>query len=300
MLPLGDLVREHSLTGYYYADNSQLYVSFKPSEGIKLAEGDLRKCCNNIRSWMTHNMLKLNEDKTEVIVFGTSSVLAQVGTPTINIVDTDIQPTPTVRNLGCVQDNRLNMEQHINKTCQAAFYHLRNIRKVRCYLTKEVTEQLVHAFVTSGLDQCNSLLYGIPERLVRKLQRVQNTAARIITKCGKQDSITQILISLHWLPMAQRIKFKMLLITYHALNGLAPLYLTSLLQQYTPTRSLRSAEQHQLFVPKTRLVSAGDRAFAHAAPVLWNELPNYLRGSNSLTQFKSSLKTLLFKEAYYA
>ena len=96
----------------------------------------------------------------------------------------------------------------------------------------------------------------------------------------------------------QRIKFKVLLLTYRALNGLAPLYLTTLLQKYTPPRSLRSAEHHLLNVPKTRLVSAGDRAFAHAAPVLWNNLPISIRSANSITQFKSSLKTLLFNEAY--
>ena len=298
MLPLGDLVREHGLTGYYYADDSQVYVSFKPSEGIQPAECDLRKCCRSIRSWMTSNMLKLNEDKTEVIIFVSIRTLSQVGTPILNIVDTDIESATTVRNLGCMQDNRLSMEQHINKICQAGFYHLRNIRKVRCYITEKVTEQLVHAFVTSRLDQCNSLLYGIPERHVRKLQRLQNTAARIITKRSKQESITQILISLHWLPVAQRIKFKVLLLTYRALNGLAPPYLSSLLHQHTPSRSLRSAAQHQLDVPKTKLVTAGDRAFAHAAPVLWNSLPINIRCANSLTQFKSGVKTYLFKEAY--
>ena len=105
-------------------------------------------------------------------MFGTSSVLKQVRTPIINIVDTDIRPSSTVYNLGCVQDNRLKMEQHINKVCQAGFYHLRNIRKVRCYLTEEVTEQMVHASVKSRLDQSNSLLYCISNCLLKKLQRV--------------------------------------------------------------------------------------------------------------------------------
>lgn len=247
---------------------------------------------------MTSNMLKLNEDKTEVIVFGTNNTLTQLDAPSVHIGDVDITASSSARNLGCVQDCHLSMELQVNQICKAAFYHLRNISKVRCYLTKEVTEQLVHAFVTTRLDQNNSLLYGIPDRLVRKLQRVQNAAARIVTKSNKQASITQILISLHWLPVAQRIKYKVLLLAFRALNHLAPSYLSSLLHLYTPSRCLRSSEQTLLVVPKTKLVSAGDRAFAHAAPVLWNQLPFNIRMANSLTSFKSSLKTHLFKEAY--
>ena len=103
------------------------------------------------------------------IVFGTSSVLKHMGTPIINIIDTTILSASTARNLGYVQDNKLGMDQHIDKVYHTGFYNVRNIRKVCCYLTEEVTEQMVHTFVTSRLDQCSSLPYSIPDHLVKKL-----------------------------------------------------------------------------------------------------------------------------------
>ena len=110
-------------------------------------------------------MLKINANKTEAIVFGTSSVPKQVGTPIINIIDTDIRSASTVRNLGCVQHSRLSTELQISKVSQAGFYHFRNIRKVRCYLTEEVTEQMGHAFVTDIHTQIRTL-YLIPTSLL--------------------------------------------------------------------------------------------------------------------------------------
>jgi hypothetical protein len=273
MLPLGEIVKRYRLTGYYYADDGQLYLTFKPADGAMVAQSELGKCCEAIKDWMTINMLKLNEDKTEVVAFGTNNVLSKLPTPTIHIGEVDIPASPFARNLGCIQDSQLKMVRQVNQICSAAFYHLRNISRIRSYLTREVTEQLVHAFVVTRLDQCNSLLYGISSGLVQKLQRVQNAAARIVTQTSKRDSITATLYSLHWLPVVQRIQFKVLLFTYRAQNDLAPPYLSDLLVPYMPTRSLRSFDQNLLTVPKTRLLTAGDRVFVHAAPELWNSLP---------------------------
>lgn len=104
-----------------------------------------------------------------------------------------------------------------------------NISKIRKYLTEETTEILVHAFVSSKLDYCNSLLYGLPKHMISSLQSVQNTAARIVTLTKKFDHITPVLIQLHWLPVHFQILFKVLLLVYKALNGMAPLYIMELL-----------------------------------------------------------------------
>ena len=152
-----------------------------------------------------------------------------------------------------------------------------NISKIRKYLTEETTEILVHAFVSSKLDYCNSLLYGLPKHMISSLQSVQNTAARIVTLTKKFDHITPVLIQLHWLPVHFRILFKVLLLVYKALNGMAPLYITELLSYRTCSRTLRSTDQKFLAVPKSRLKTYGDRTFSVAAPKLWNELPLDLR-----------------------
>ena len=114
----------------------------------------------------------------------------------------------------------------------------------------------------------------------------------------KYDHITPVLKELHWIPVKERIVFKILLITFKALNGLAPVYITKLLNRYVPARQLRSSDMLLLKVPSSHLKTYGDRAFSVCAPKLWNQLPYDLKSSISLNIFKTNLKTFLFKQAY--
>ena len=131
-----------------------------------------------------------------------------------------------------------------------------------------------------------------------KLQYVQNCAARLVTRTKRSEHITPVLRELHWLPVRQRIIYKILLLTYKALNSMAPTYLTDLLQRYTPPRQLRSSSKNLLKVPNSNLKSYGERTFQVAAPKLWNELPENVKISNSINEFKTSIKTLLFRDAF--
>ena len=156
---------------------------------------------------------------------------------------------------------------------------------------------MILTYVTSRLDNGNCLLYGISDHLT-KLQRVQNAAARLITKTKKHDHITAVLIDLHWLPIKQRIEYKLLLLTFRSLHGLAASYITDLLIRYEPTRALRSADAQLLEVPRCRLRTQGEKAFSSAAPRLWNNLPLAMRATDSLSSFKKQQKTFLFKRAF--
>ena len=152
-------------------------------------------------------------------------------------------------------------------------------------MSTEQTKTVVHAYVTSKLDQNNSLLSGVPSTKIAKLQRVQNAAAKLIVGAKKRDHVTMILKQLHWLPVEFRIDFKVLLLTYKALHGEGPVYLQSLFEWHRPSRALRSASQLLLSVPVSNLATYGDRAFCVYAPVRWNSLPHKVRSASSTNAF---------------
>ena len=185
------------------------------------------------------------------------------------------------------------MDAHVKKICQSVYYNIHNVNSIRKVLDNKSAALLIHAFVLSRLDIANALLFNITSRNLDKLQHAQNAAARVLSGTSKYDHISPVLKKLHWLPIRKRIEFKILILTWKAVNGLAPNYLQNLVMPYTPARSLRSSHQHLLKIPKTR-VACGERAFSSAAPCLWNNLPFNLRIITSLETFKSKLKSYLF------
>ena len=170
---------------------------------------------------------------------------------------------------------------------------LKRISRIRRYLNSACCEQLVHAFVSSRLDYCNSLLIGLPDKDIFKIQRIQNSAARLVTKAKKRDHITPVLRKLHWLTIDKRIVFKVLIITYKALHGLPPKYIS-----LRSSRILRSNYQDSLRLetPTFKTKNYGGKAFSVCAPRLWNDLPRDLRNSPSLETFQRGLKTYLFNQ----
>jgi len=252
-------------------------------------------CVQDISSWMQANKLKLNDEKTELLVITSTRQKGNITIPGLKVGSCYITPKQSARNIGIMFDDCMNMEAQIKTICRKAFFHLRNIQSIRRCLTFRATEQLIHAFVTSTLDNGNALLFGLPTSLLSKLQRIQNTAARILTHTPKYDHITPVLQRLHWLPVNRRITFKILLMTWRALNNMAPAYIKDLLIAYIPSRNLRSVSNMLLVVPRTRLKSYGDRAFSVAAPKLWNALPDNIRSAQTLSSFKQKLKTHLFQ-----
>ncbi len=160
-------------------------------------------------------------------------------------------------------------------------------------LSTQTFEKVIHAFVTSRLDYCNSLYYGINQSSMERLQLVQNAAARLLTGTRKFQHITPILTTLQWLPVKLRVEYKILTLVFKALNNLAPIYLTELLQTHKSVRPLRSRFLGTLSMPRSRLKHRGDRAFVIVGPTLWNNLPVGTRTTTSLSIFKVMLKSHL-------
>ena len=283
---------------HMYADDTQLYVSFSADNGA-YAKCRLEDCITEIRQWMGKNHLKLNDSKTEFLVLGNPGIHSQIeGISSISIGSTSVDAAESAKNIGAVLDSQLTMAGHVSNVCRSCYMHLHQISQIRPYLTQDAAATIVHSLITSRLDYVNSLLYGLPEYLIKRLQLVQNNAARLILRKRKHDSATPLLKSLHWLPVPQRIEYKINLLTYKALNNLAPKYLSNLLVPYNPSRSLRSSTKGYLTEKKARLKKAGDRSFSVCGPKLWNKLPEIVSKSDSLESFKVALKTHLFREAY--
>ena len=215
----------------------------------------------------------------------------------IKIGDVTVTASPTAKNLGATFDDTMSLKPHVNALVKSCNFQLRSIGQARKFLTKDATEKVLHAFISSRLDNGNSLLCRLPDYIVGKLQRVQNTAARILTRTRKCDHISPVLRSLHWLPVAQRIQFKILTLTFKCLHNKAPQYLMDLIKthdQASDRGNMRSSNKFLLKLPDSNHPTMGDRSFAVAAPTLWNDLPLEIRSCDTFETFKSKLKTYLF------
>lgn len=193
----------------------------------------------------------------------------------------------------------MTMDAHIGKVCSKAFRGLYKIRQIRKFLTEDATKTLIHAFMTSHLDYCNSLFYGVPQYQMDRLQRVLSAAARVTCFIPRYSHITPVLEQLHWLPVRLRIQFKVALLMFKVSRGMAPDYITELFEIKGSGRyALRSSNQKLFMVPRSRYKTFGDRALSLAGPKTWNSLPLSVRNSDTVDSFKTRLKTFLFISAY--
>ena len=291
---LSSLISSFDLDHHLYADDTQLYQAITISSKQRVLD-TVESCTSKIKQWMTENKLKLNEEKTELIVFrknNTDNIIDK-----ISVNGTIINCATSVRNLGFYFDDTLTMNSHISRLCQNLHYQIRNIYRVRHLLDEESCKILVHSLITSRLDYCNSLLHGLPKSSLQKLQKIQNTSARLVTNTRKYDHITPVLKKLHWLPIENRIEYKLACFVFKCLTGSAPAYLSTLIEIYHPPRSLRSSNSLKLSTwhSETKFL---DRSFINAAPRIWNSLSYDTRSCLTFSSFSSKLKTELFHRAF--
>ncbi|XP_072018357.1 uncharacterized protein [Amphiura filiformis] len=294
--PLGDIISSYGLSHMIYADDTQLYIVHDPSkrsESIDIIE----RCVSDIKAWAVTNKLMLNDTKTEVIHLS-SQFVKTLPLPPLTIGNAAIDPSTSARDLGVVIDSALNMKEHVKALTRSASFAIYKIGKICKYLDSKSTERLVHAFVSSRLDccNCNSLLVGLPKYEIAKLQRIQNSAARLVSRAKYRDHMKPVLYDLHWLPIEQRIVYKVLLITFKALHDLAPLYLKELVNTYQPTRSLRSTTQKLLSVRKCNTKFYGERAFCNAAS---SSLVEQLAYTTQICRFHQSFQEYFKNSPFY-
>ena len=244
--------------------------------------------------------LKLNPGKSELIWFDRSSKLLQCTELSFSTSSSLLSPSSTVRDLGVILDSTLSLKPHIAAISRACLFHLRRIRQLRTSLDSASLKTLIHCLILTRLDYCNSILYGLPESTLLPLTKILHQAARLCLGLLYRDHITPALCSLHWLPICERIRFKLALLMYKALTNHLPSYLSSMVTPCNSVKgrsSLRSASAGKYVVPGTRLIF-GRRSFTFAGPSIWNSLPPHVRNSLSESVFRSKLKTYLFQSAY--
>jgi hypothetical protein len=294
------LIEEHGLSLHVYADDTQIYNFCSPAAVQPLSE-QMSVCVDAVELWMRCNRLQLNTAKTEVLWCASSRRQHQIPQSEVRVGTDYITPAASVRNLGIYLDSDVSMRSHVMKTVSGCFAVLRQIRSIRQFVPKRVLESLVVSLVLNRLDYGNAVLAGLPGNLLDRLQSVMNAAARLICSARKYDHVTPLLRDLHWLRIQQRIEFKLAVLVYRCLHGMAPSYLAAGLHRVADIESrqrLRSASTSALDVPSTRHPTLGDRAFPVAAARVWNGLPPHVTQSSSLTAFRAQLKTELFVRSY--
>ena len=214
----------------------------------------------------------------------------------MNINGTCVKFCPSLRNLGVTLDSTLSLHQHVLNICRSAFLELRRINSIHNFLSTDAVKTLVCSLVLSRIDYCNSLLAGLPQCLLKKIQYVQNAAAKMIFRAPKSDHVSPLLQKLHWLPISCRIEHKMSSLCYSSLSGTGPQYLSDLIQVYTSSRCLRSSSDTRILrIPTVKTKSYGQRSFAYQGPTIWNKLPLEIRHQGTIDGLKRALKTHLFR-----
>ena len=275
-----------------FADDTNGMKTFSLTFQYNVLKNDIEKCMKEITKWINMMFLKINPDKTEILLLYAKSMEQEVIIRGAFVEGQCIRFSNAVKNVGVWLDKHLNLSTHINKIVSQCYMLLRKIGKIRKVLTQKHTEMLVHAVTSSRLDYGNSLFYNMSKENLYKLQKVQNAAARLVYMKKKTDSVSHLLNELHWLPVESRILFKILLIVFKVLHGQCSKNLSVNYKGYNcRTEDLMKLE---VIAVKTK---HGERTFAYAAPRLWNALPLEMRTIEKIETFKSKLKTLLFTGA---
>ena len=163
-----------------YADDTQMYITITPGDYNPIHT--LSRCIEQINDWMCQSFLQLNKDKTEIIVFGSKEERLKLSAQLQSVM---LETTDQAGNLGVIMDSHLNFSSHTKTITKSAYYHLKNISRIRGLMSRQDLEKLVWAFIFSGLDYCNSVFTGLSKNSIRQLQPIQNAAARVLTRPRK-------------------------------------------------------------------------------------------------------------------
>ena len=270
-----------------YADDHQISDTFRIEFQFNTLRVSIPNCLQLVSGWMAKYFLKLNPTKSQVIVFSPQNSKSSVLIDHIIMSDNSfIRISDVVTNLGTKVDSSLSFSPQISSIVSGGYQLIKDIGKVRRYLSTHDLKTLINSFMISRIDTCNSLYYGISSCELNRLQMLQNSCARLIFGLRKFDHVTPLFNELHWLPVRARIVYKIICFVFKCLHGTAPVYLQSLLH-------IHNVDNLSFTIPR-RNSSIGDRAFSTCGPALWNSLPFCIKQIPTFERFKGQLKHHLF------
>ena len=281
------LLRDAGFVVHGYADDHQVTTAFRIEFQYNKLCYALPKLLDLISKWMNSHFLKLNASKSNLLIFSPQNISDKVFIDNVYLGDnTYIPVSREAMNLGVKIDSQLSFSPQISMIIKQSYRYITEFGRIRKYLSVDDIQCLVQAIIVSRVDNCNCLLYGIPDYEISRLQRLQNSCARLIYGKRKHDHVSELFSELHWLPVKQRIIFKILLFIFKIFTGMCPQYLEDCVIIANPDTRI-------LYIPRTN-TAYGDRAFSNSAPRLWNALPIFLRKSETIHYFKAHLKHHLF------
>ena len=295
------IAKKHGFRIHLYADDAQIYVAFEKLDMLSTVT-DIEHCLREIKFWMSHNFLKINEDKTKLLLISSKQDNRHVFTDLcISFSGNIIVPSLDAVNLGVTFDSKMTMAPYINSIVSKGYWQLSNFWQTADKLTYELKLQLVTSYILPLIDYCNITFIAASKSNVNKLQKLLNSAIRFIFNMkGRRyrHSITPYMKKAHILPVECRIKYKVALTVYKCFHDLAPTYLQQLLVPaitYSHLRSANDVFSLQTVIPQTR---HGETSFSCIAPIVWNVLPHDIKLSPTLDIFKKRLKSFYFVEYF--
>ena len=274
---LSAIIDSHSFIHHSFADDLQLQM-YAPPDRISELLHSMQSCIGDMKAWATANMLKLNDNKTELMLVTSNGTRHLHNLPTsITIGNAQITFKQSVKNLGFPLDCHLTMNAHVSNIARTCYFELRHLTYIRRFLTNTATATLVSAFVLSRIDYCNSLLFGSTHDVTSHLQRIQNYAARVILRLPRSSRITTHLKSLHWLHVKVRSTYKIACFCYHCRSSTAPSYVADMLHKKPlHNRNNRSSSYTKPLLnrPAHSKATLGDRSFSFTSSSVWNPIPN--------------------------
>ena len=295
------IAKLYGLSIHIFADDMQLYISFRNSDTL-VNISNIEHCLRHIKMWMATNFLKINEDKTNLLVVSPSQNRNNINNICISFSGSIVLPSSSAKNLGVKIDSSMSFQDQINSVTSKGYLYLHNFYRVADKLTHDLKVLLVTSYILPLIDYCNVVFVSATKCYVNKLQKLLNSAVRFIFNIkGKKrfkTSITPYLQKLHILPVHLRVNYKLCLLVYKCIHGSAPQYLCELLTAKVGYSSLRSSKDLYALEIKVPRTTYGESAFSYIAPYHWNKLPSDIRLSTTIESFKSALKTYYFRQYF--